>query len=199
MAHALTLRLCSPREGFRPYLTGRAASSKDKWVAAGIRTDYEADKSWRLHSLMDTVADTIPDPGALHCGRTAFAYRWAELSLLRSDTAAVGAIRHEVSGCSACAGMPTGRSPPGSSAATWGSTISRPTCRRWSITGRGLSNGGFRMQAGAGSRSPNGVRDGICSHFVSCASRFHEDAMFAWVPTVPSVSRQAIFAGTPPL
>ena len=29
--------------------------------------------------------------------------------------------------------------------------------------------------------------------------RFHEDVVFAWVPTITSVSRQSIFAGTPPL
>ncbi len=28
--------------------------------------------------------------------------------------------------------------------------------------------------------------------------RFREDAAFAWVPTITSVSRQAIFAGSPP-
>ena len=29
--------------------------------------------------------------------------------------------------------------------------------------------------------------------------RFHEDAVFAWIPTLTSVSRQVTFAGRPPL
>ena len=40
------------------------------------------------------------------------------------------------------------------------------------------------------------VRDEMSEH--DCSFRFQEQAVFAWIPTVTSVSRQAIFAGKAP-
>ena len=61
---------------------------RGEWAAVGIRTDPEADRSRRLAGLMVAVGDTIPGPEARHHEWTAFAYRWAELEVLRLETTA---------------------------------------------------------------------------------------------------------------
>ena len=67
---------------------------RGEWAAVGIRTDPEADRLRRLGGLMEAVGATIPGPEARHEEWTAFAYRWAELEVLRLETV-TGSVRSE--------------------------------------------------------------------------------------------------------
>ena len=58
------------------------------WAAVGIRIDPEADRARRLAGLMEAAGETIPGPDARHHEWTAFAYRWAELEVLRLEAGA---------------------------------------------------------------------------------------------------------------
>ena len=63
---------------------GSGDTLSDEWVSVGIRTDPVADQLRRLEGLMETVGSTIPDSEARHHDWSTFAYRWAELGVLRS-------------------------------------------------------------------------------------------------------------------
>ena len=179
---------------------------RDEWVAVGIRYDPVADKARRVEGLMGAVGASIPGPDARHHEWTAFAYPWAELGVLWLET-----------------GAPAG-SEAGGRMAELQMQVDR-TFLAW--TGRryaGLHNQppdppvmvhhvprflARRIEPGSDGKVALIVMDGraldqwivlrnILADQRPCL-RFREGAVFAWVPTITSVSRQAIFAGKPPL
>ena len=178
---------------------------RGEWAAVGIRIDPEADRLRRLGGLMEAVGTAIPGPEARHHEWTAFAYRWAELDVLRLETAApaqsetmarIAELRMEVD----------------SAFLAW-------TERRYA----GLHNQppdppvmvhhvprylARQLEQGSEDKVALLVVDGLAldqwlvlrdvlADQQPCL-RFREGAVFAWVPTITSVSRQAIFAGKPP-
>ena len=190
----------------RPVPHGSSGALSGQWVSVGIRTDPDADKRRRLQGLMETAGKTIPGPDARHREWTAFACRWAELEVLRSGTAAPA------------------RSETGTRAAELRREVDRSflawTGRRYA----GLHNQPPdppvmvhhvpRYLARQLERDSEGkvaliVVDGLAlDQWLVLRDvladqrprlRFREGAVFAWVPTLTSVSRQAIFAGKPPL
>ena len=177
-----------------------------RWVTFGISTDPEADKSRRLDSLLEAAVDTIPSSDARHYDWTAFAYRWAELSLLWSEatTAAQSdmnermlAVRrnvdrlffswleHRYSGLH--------NQPPDPPAMLH--HLPRFLERRLSdVDGSKIA---LVVVDGLAIDQWIAIRDVLATR--QPRFRFREDAVFAWVPTITSVSRQSIFAGMPPL
>ena len=178
---------------------------RGEWASVGIRIDPEADRSRRLAGLMEAVGDSIPGPDARHHEWTAFAYRWAELDVLRLESAA------------------SARSETGARLAELRMEVDRTflawTERRYA----GLHNQSpdppvmvhhvprylaRRLEHGCEDKVALLVVDGLAldqwlvlrdvlAGQRTCL-RFREGAVFAWVPTITSVSRQAIFAGKPP-
>ena len=178
---------------------------RDEWTTVGLRIDPEADRLRRLGALMETAGDTIPGPDSRHHEWTAFAYRWAELDVLRLETAAPA------------------RSERGARIAELRMDVDRAflawTERRYA----GLHNQppdppvmvhqvprylARRLEQGAEDKVVLIVVDGLAlDQWIVLRDvltdqrpclRFREGAVFAWVPTITSVSRQAIFAGKPP-
>ena len=179
---------------------------RDEWVAVGIRYDPEADKARRVEGLVDAVGASIPGPDARHHEWTAFAYRWAELGVLRSETAAPA-------GSEAGARMAELQMEVDRTFLAW-------TERRYA----GLHNQppdppvmvhhvprylARWFEDGSDGKVALIVMDGLAlDQWIVLRDvlqdqrprlRFREGAVFAWVPTITSVSRQAIFAGKPPL
>ena len=179
---------------------------RGEWAAVGIRIDPEADKSRRLGGLMEAVGASIPGPDARHHEWTAFAYPWAELGVLRLETAA----------------------PAGSEAGVRMAELQMEVDRNFlAWTERryaGLHNQppdppvmvhhlprylARRIEHGSDGKVALIVVDGLAiDQWIVLRDvladqrpclRFREGAVFAWVPTITSVSRQAIFAGKPPL
>ena len=178
---------------------------RGEWASVGIRIDPEAEKLRRLGGLMEAVGDTIPGPEARHHEWTAFAYRWAELEVLRLEGAA------------------SARSETGARIAELRREVDRAflawTERRYA----GLHNQppdppvmvhhvprylARQLEHGSEDKVALLVVDGLAldqwlvlrdvlADQRPCL-RFREGAVFAWVPTITSVSRQAIFAGKPP-
>ena len=64
-----------------------AARLAQQWVAVGLNTDPETDRSHRLERLIDTIEQSIPTAEARHRDWLSFAYRWAELSVLWHNSA----------------------------------------------------------------------------------------------------------------
>ena len=193
-------------EGMLTPVCHKAADSLcNKWVAVGIRTDPEADKLRRIQGLIETSWNTIPKPEARHRDWSAFAYRWAELRVLWSETPALprpemgrrmAELRSEVDLHFSAwidqryAGLHN--QPP------------EPPVMVHHLP-RFLSR---RISDSDKSKVALVVIDGlaldqwIVLRNTLAAQRprfcFSEGSAFAWVPTITSVSRQAIFSGMPP-
>ena len=177
-----------------------------EWVAAGIRTDPAADKLRRVQGLVKTADDTMPGPEARHHDWSTFAYRWSELGVLWSETAATG--RSDLSGP-----IVELRAKVDGAFRDWverryAGLYNQPPDPPVMVhhLPRYLSR---RLEDPPGGKAALIVVDGLAlDQWIVLRDalatqrpqlRFHESAVFAWVPTITSVSRQAIFAGKPPL
>ena len=173
-----------------------------EWAAVGVRIDPEADGRRRLRALADTVGATVPGADARHGDWLAFAWRWAELNVLApaAPTDAEGeiaALRDRVDRAFLAwlerryAGLHNQPPIPPVMAHHAPRRIAR------------------RLADGPKSKAALVVVDGLAlDQWIALrevlatqrpALRFREGAAFAWIPTITSVSRQAIFAGAPPL
>jgi len=176
-----------------------------QWVTVGITSNPETDRAYRLERLIDTIEHSVPAEDARHRDWLSFAYRWAELSVLwhnaggaheqilidryrvlcsRIDQSFLEWIERRYAGLA--------NQPP------------VPPVMVHHIP---------RVLARSHEQAPNQrlalvVLDGLAlDQWVILREvlsqqipghRFQEDAVFAWLPTITSVSRQAIFAGKPP-
>ena len=189
-----------------PVLHRSSGALRSKWAAVGIRTDPEADRSRRLRGLIETVTDTIPGPDARYRDWSAFAYRWAELSLLWSETTA--AARSDMNGRILELRRNVDRTFLAWAEHCYAGLHNQPPDPP--AMGHHLPRYlGRRLSDSTGSKVALVVVDGLAlDQWIVLRDilanrqprfRFREGAVFAWVPTVTSVSRQAIFAGKPPL
>ena len=184
------------------------------WAAAGVRIDPEADRARRLSGLMEAIGETIPGPDARHHDWTAFAWRWAELAVLwleadaaarssemgtlpRSETGTrIAALREEVDQAFLAwaehryAGLHN--QPPDPPVMVH--HVPRYLARR--IEDASTGKVALIVVDGLALEQWLVLRDVLADQ--RPGFRFREGAVFAWVPTITSVSRQAIFAGKPP-
>ena len=188
-----------------PVLHQGGVARHGDWVAVGIRRDPEADRLRRLEKLIARIGGTIPQPNARHPDWLAFAWRWAELGMLWWATAAparqnlserVAKLRSRVD--EAFFAWVEGR---------YAGLHNQPPDPPVMVhhLPRYLSR---RLEDAPQRKVALVVIDGLALdqwlvlRNVLAAQRptlgFRSDAVFAWTPTITSVSRQAIFAGRPP-
>ena len=178
---------------------------RGKWPEVGILTDPAADNLRRLLGLMEAVGDTIPGPDARHRDWLAFAYRWAELGVLWLEMSV------------------TSRSGIDERIVEVRTLVDRAFLDWMERRYAGLHNQppdppvmvhhvprllARRLVDDPASKIALVVADGLAlDQWIVLRDiivkqrprfRFGEGAAFAWVPTITSVSRQAIFAGIPP-
>ena len=240
--------------------SGRAL--RGEWASVGVRIDPEADRLRRLRRLSEAVRATIPESDAHHREWLSFAYRWAELGVLLSETAAVaradsnspttgpraaqsdsdspttGTRAARADSDPPIAGPPAAPADSGSPIADLHaaqSDLNAPIADLRTDVDRAFLAWIERRYAGLHNQPPAPpvmvhhlprfltrrladdpwgkvalvVVDGLALDqwivlrdalaIQRPALRFREGAAFAWAPTITSVSRQAIFAGTPPL
>ena len=203
----------------RPVGHESGTALRGAWAAVGVRIDPEADRRRRLRRLAETVGATIPGADANHRDWTAFAFRWAELGVLLSEAAA--ATRTEPG--SLIAGPRATRADTGSSIAGLRADVDRAFLAWVERRYAGLHNQppappvmvhhlprflARRLADDPRCKAALLVVDGLALDqwlvlrdalaIQRPGLRFREGAAFAWVPTITSVSRQAIFAGKPP-
>ena len=177
------------------------------WALAGIEIDPQAHRRRRLDGLLKSIEETIPKDAASHQAWLAFAPRWAQVNALvfgadagtldgnaleryrsirgRIDEAFTAWIRQRFE---TLHNLPP--SPP-----VMIHQVPRLLARR--------------LQESKGGRVALVVMDGLAlDQWVVVREllaqqrpelRFREDSLFAWIPTLTMVSRQACFAGRPPL
>lgn len=188
-----------------PVLHPRGAARHGDWVAVGIRSDPEADRLLRLEKLIGHIGSTIPQRGARHPDWLAFAWRWAELGMLWWATAAparqdlskrVAHLRSQVDDAffawveGRYAGLHNLPPDPPVMVHHLPRYISRllddaPERKVALVVVDGLALDQWLV-----------LRNVLEAQRPTLG--FRSDAIFAWIPTITSVSRQAIFAGRPP-
>ena len=179
------------------------AALAQSWAAVGLRVDAAADRARRLERLIAALGGSLPQPAATHHDWLAFAPRWAELRVLQHErpgpeTAPVDrtilALQHKVD----------------DAFTTWvqeryAGLHNQPPAMVHHLP-RLIAR---HLQQSADRRAALIVVDGLAwDQWVVLREeiarrrpqlRFHEGALFAWLPTLTSVSRQAVFAGMSPL
>jgi len=183
----------------------RASKLGKHWAGVGIVSDPDRDVKRRLQALVEAVQETLPRSDARHQDWLAFAHRWAQLQLVQHEAPleVVGAkkgVLREV------------RSSVDVAFFEW-------VLNRYA----GLHNQPARPPVmvhhvarilaidheSAGAKVALVVVDGLALDQWLCLRAsllardsgwtFSKGAVFAWLPTLTSVSRQAIFAGRAPL
>ena len=175
------------------------------WISIGIRSDSDADRLRRLKALLAHIEDSFPSAGARHPDWLAFAWRWSELSLLwwatpaparrelnerlddlrdRLDEAFHVWVQERYAGLH--------NQPPDPPAMVH--HLPRYLARR-------LEDAPERKIAlvvvdGLALDQWLVLRDVLANQ--RPALELRSNTVFAWAPTITSVSRQAIFAGRPP-
>ena len=184
----------------------RAESLSKTWLAIGIRTDEEADRTRRVDGLLDTLAADIPNEDTRHGEWFHFAKTWAEVVVLALDSNAVlleparqkmDALQTQIDAAlvpwltkryAGLVNLPP--APP-----VMLHHIPRFMSRH--INDAKTHKVAFVLVDGLSLDQWIVIRKEIARQRANY--RFRENAVFAWIPTITSVSRQAAFAGKPPI
>lgn len=184
----------------------KAESLSKTWFAIGIRKDEQADRARRLEGLLDTLASGIPNEDSRHDDWFRLARTWAELLALALDSNGVlpAPARQKVDALQAeidavfvlwlakrYAGLVN--LPPAPPVMLH--HIPRFLTRR--VNEAEHHKAAFVLLDGLALDQWIVIRKEISKQRTEY--RFRENAVFAWVPTITSVSRQAAFAGKPPI
>ncbi len=178
--------------------------SPQGWAAAGVRHDPQQDRDRRFAALLDVAEREMPKSDARHGDWLSFARIWAEVNLLVCEMGTGASL-------DAAARVSSIRSKVDTGFSEWlqrrfGSLYSLPATPPVMVhhIARFLA-----AELGDAGKVALVVADGLAfdqwlvvRHQINLqrpAWRFDENAAFAWVPTITSVSRQSIFAGKAPL
>lgn len=183
-----------------------ADSIKEDWVRVGIITDAKTAATDRLGRLLELLASEIPETDARYRAWLTFAPRWAEASVLRHslDTPARAAMEGTFQALQARIDE---------TFTTWLSSRysglhSQPPMPPVMVhhIARAMARD---LEDGKAKKVTLLVVDGMALNQwlvlrqVLAAqmpqAMIQDDTVFAWVPTLTSVSRQAIFSGKPPV
>ncbi len=176
------------------------------WVEVGIQTDPAKDRHRRLDRLIETIRDTIPTGDARHTDWFRFGYAYAEISVLEHELGSglssdvrerIESLRLSVDPAfltwvqDRFAGLHN--QPPVPPAMLH--HIPRALARK--VSDSREQKVAFLLVDGLALDQWIVLRDVLQSQRHKL--RFRESAVFAWIPTITSVSRQAAFAGKPPI
>ncbi|NLS44502.1 MAG: BREX-3 system phosphatase PglZ [Firmicutes bacterium] len=175
------------------------------WVVVGIKSDPEEDLLRRLYRLAESVTEVLPTFDSPHQEWFSFAYRWAELSRLKFklqnklkpeiqnllinfteklDSEFFAWIKNRYIGLYNQPPLPP----------VMLHHIPRVLARQ--VNNRGINKIALIVVDGLALSQWLIIRNILRDQ--RTALSLHENAVFAWVPTLTSVSRQALFSGKIP-
>lgn len=173
------------------------------WVRSGIATSGVDDEELRISRLFDLVEKDLPTGEARYSDWTAFALKWAELSVLvhcgnnieyRTRLREIGdALNTIFAGWLADHYSSLINLPPTNPAMLH--HVPRRLAR--DIEDSGSSRAALIVVDGLALDQWVTIRQLLQKQDANLVMR--ESATFAWIPTLTSVSRQSIFSGKPPL
>ncbi len=184
----------------------QAESWSKSWLLIGIRTDEQADRTRRVNGLLDALESNIPKEDARHEDWFHFARNWAELVALVPDPETTLPEPAERK-------METLQAQIDAAFVPWlakryAGLINLPPVPPVMLhhIPRHLAR---HVNEVGGRKAALVLIDGLALHqWIVIRQelvkqrpgvRFRENAVFAWIPTITSVSRQAAFAGKPPI
>jgi len=181
----------------------QAAALVGTWAGVGVESNPGADRKQRWEKLLTRVADMIPGPTARHEAWLQFARGWAELIGLRCEEEEAGSepdprfreMQARVDGafaswlCDRYAGLISLPPTPPVLLNQLPRFLARQLAAGQERIALLLVDGLALDQWGIVREELSRQRPGL---------RFREKAIFAWIPSITSVSRQALFAGKPP-
>lgn len=182
-----------------------STDGRSGWISVGIRSDPDADRLRRIEKLLAHIGGAIPEARARHRDWLGFAWSWAELSRLWSETTEPGrrelteridALRARLDEAFLAwvedryAGLHNQPPDPPAMVHHLPRYLARrledaPERRTALVVVDGLALDQWLV-----------LRDVLAEQ--QPALGFRPSAVFAWAPTITSVSRQALFAGRPP-
>lgn len=193
-------------EGYlRPVPVRNAKSILSTWAAVGIDFNPAEDRRRRLLRLAEVVEKSIPDIEAKHNDWLTFAHRWAELTSLVLN----GGIKGQTDAIALWQRLSMQVDP---AFASWleqryAGLLSQPPSPPVMVHHIPQTMA-RRLQDAPSSRLALVVIDGLAMnqwHTVRALLQeqkpeliWRESAVFAWIPTLTPISRQAIFAGKSP-
>jgi len=194
-------------EGLLQAVPAKLPESLSKsWLAIGIRTDKQANRTQRLDGLLDNMASDIPKEDSRYDNWFRFARTWAELVALalESGTVLSEATRQKIT---------TLQTQIDTAFVAWlkkryAGLINLPPVPPVMLhhiprfLARYINDArehkvAFILVDGLAMDQWIVLRKELAKQ--RPRYRFHENAVFAWIPTITSVSRQAAFAGKPPI
>ncbi len=176
------------------------------WVSIGVRTDPVEDRSRRLRKLIESLQASIPGADARHGDWLHFAHGWAELALLLNEQAELVSKQTSQSVKSLQTQVDTGFTVWLSK--RYAGLVNLPPVPpvmlhhlpRFLARQMGEDRStkiALLLVDGLALDQWLVVRDALVSR--QSGFYFREHAVFAWIPSITSVSRQAAFAGKPPV
>jgi hypothetical protein len=206
-------------------LTSSTIGSLTDWISVGLHTDQEEEQARRFEWLMQSVETSLPQSDARHQEWLTFAHRWAELIVLYHS--AMSAVRSATNKEPYTHLAPRTRhlyrelqEKVDTVFLTWvqkrytglHNLPAIPPVMLHHIPrylAQLLSPHHSSLVTHHCEKVALLVLDGLALdqwlvlHEVLTQQRpqlrFHDEAVFAWIPTITTVSRQSIFAGKPPL
>lgn len=189
----------------QPVTHDHAAVLSQSWIAVGVQTDPAKDRTRRLTRLIDSLAESVPQPNARHTDWFHFARPWAELILAWNESAApladstrdsMAALQEQVDTAFSAwvlqrfAGLVN--LPPVPPVMVH--HLARFLARQVADDER--SKVALLLVDGLSLDQWLVIRNVLAEQ--QPMLRFREQAVFAWIPSLTSVSRQAVFAGKAP-
>lgn len=189
----------------RPVAHRRADALVGSWTSVGVQSPSAEDRRYRQARLKENLESSLPDEDAGYAEWLHFAHGWAELTLMSDEPD--GTQLNYLSSDTASL-----RSRVDAAFSAW-------LCRRYAslinlpaappvmlhhvprYMARQLKDRETRVALlvvdGLALDQWLIVREALAMRKPSY--RFREQAVFAWIPSITSVSRQALFAGRPPV
>lgn len=190
-------------EGFlQPVPHPEASRFTGRWVAAGLKTDPEADEQRRFEGLLENVGQSVPGPSARRGEWLSFARRWAELTALwhagepQDLESGFLELRDRVHAAFADWVLDRYGSLHNVSPASPAMVHHVPRYLARSLESGGVDKAALVVVDGLALDQWVVLREALSGHLAGLT--FDEGAVFAWAPTITPVSRQALFAGSPP-
>ncbi|HOG46777.1 MAG TPA: BREX-3 system phosphatase PglZ, partial [Anaerolineae bacterium] len=188
----------------RPVAHRRASALQGRWVAVGLRLDPQADRARQLDALFKALEGGIPPAQASYQAWLALAPRLAQLLALWHSPAApapqagerLAALQAQLDAAflawaqARYGGLHNQPVPPAVMLhhvpRVMAARLQRPGGKAALVVVDGLACDQWLLLR----QALEGARPRL---------RLREGAVFAWLPTITAVSRQALFAGRPPL
>ena len=184
------------------------------WVAYGIKVSPVENRRRRMEGLLDSIEKTIPTVEARHGEWLHFAYRWAQLKVLSAEDWVMSEEGNDLQ-----ARIEHLMTQVDSRFLEWvvqhyANLINLPATNPVMLHHLPRFFAHSLLSTQSSSLRPSGklaflMVDGLALDQwivlrevlgeLDSKLRFRENAVFAWIPTITSVSRQAAFAGKPPI